>query len=283
MGYIILGVLLFSFSNVLWKKNLRYSNVPFLVTYRAFFTSSISFFIIILFYSIQQLTVLNILKITAGSLFGVIGLFSMLNVIKKESLQWVGIYNLMGIVFTSLYLWLFEKININETLIGISIIILGFIFYVVSSLKSKIKITLKQHIILLIMSLSFTISALIHWKNLTNQIAPVFIIANQELIVFAVGLGFTLKRNKKVEIIRLIKSQFNNIIIMSAVILLALLCNFLGLKIMNPLISGLVFLASPLTTILFSSFFFKEQISIKNWISISIISIGSFIIYLQTS
>ena len=282
MGYIILGVLLFSFSNVLWKKNLRYSNVPFLVTYRAFFTSSISFFIILLFYSIQQLTVLNILKITAGSLFGVIGLFSMLNIIKKESLQWVGIYNLIGIVFTSLYLWLFEKINISETLIGISIIILGFIFYVVSSLKSKIKITLKQHIILLIMSLSFTISALIHWKNLTNQIAPVFIIANQELIVFAVGLGFTLKRNKKVEIIRLIKSQFNNII-MSAVILLALLCNFLGLKIMNPLISGLVFLASPLTTILFSSFFFKEQISIKNWISISIISIGSFIIYLQTS
>ena len=264
------------------KKNLRYSNVPFLVTYRAFFTSSISFFIILLFYSIQQLTVLNILKITAGSLFGVIGLFSMLNVIKKESLQWVGIYNLMGIVFTSLYLWLFEKINISETLIGISIIILGFIFYVVSSLKSKIKITLKQHIILLIMSLSFTISALIHWKNLTNQIAPVFIIANQELIVFTVGLSFTLKRNKKVEIIRLIKSQFNNII-MSAVILLALLCNFLGLKIMNPLISGLVFLASPLTTILFSSFFFKEQISIKNWISISIISIGSFIIYLQTS
>ena len=282
MGYIILGVLLFSFSNVLWKKNLRYSNVPFLVTYRAFFTSSISFFIILLFYSIQQLTVLNILKITAGSLFGVIGLFSMLNIIKKESLQWVGIYNLIGIVFTSLYLWLFEKINISETLIGISIIILGFIFYVVSSLKSKIKITLKQHIILLIMSLSFTISALIHWKNLTNQIAPVFIIANQELIVFTVGLSFTLKRNKKVEIIRLIKSQFNNII-MSAVILLALLCNFLGLKIMNPLISGLVFLASPLTTILFSSFFFKEQISIKNWISISIISIGSFIIYLQTS
>ena len=64
MGYIILGVLLFSFSNVLWKKNLRYSNVSFLVTYRAFFTSSITFFIILLFYSIQQLTVFNILKIT---------------------------------------------------------------------------------------------------------------------------------------------------------------------------------------------------------------------------
>lgn len=126
------------------------------------------------------------------------------------------------------------------------------------------------------------VSSLIHWKNLTNQIPPVFIIANQELIVFIIGLSFTLAHNKKVEIVSLIKSQFNNVIIMSTVVIAALLCSFSGLKIMNPFISGLVFLASPLTTILFSSFFFKERISIKTWCSITIISIGAFIIYLQT-
>tara|TARA_B110000503_G_C7123942_1_gene403725 strand:+ start:931 stop:1782 length:852 start_codon:yes stop_codon:yes gene_type:complete len=282
MIYIILGVLLFSFNNVLWKKNLGPSNVSFLVTYRSFFTSSIALLIILLFYSTKQLTVFNLIKITAGSLFGVIGLFSMLNVIKKNSLQWVGIYNLMGIVFTSLYLWFFENINIFENTIGISIIILGFIFFVFSSSNSEIKITLKQHFSLLIMTFCFTVSSLIHWKNLTNQIPPVFIIANQELIVFIVGLSFTLVHNKKVEIVSLIKSQFNNVIIMSTVVIAALLCSFSGLKIMNPFISGLVFLASPLTTILFSSFFFKERISIKTWSSITIISIGAFIIYLQT-
>jgi hypothetical protein len=282
MIYIILSVLLFSFNNVLWKKNLGFSNVSFLVTYRSFFTSSIALLIVLLFYSTKQLTVFNLIKITAGSLFGVIGLFSMLNVIKKNSLQWVGIYNLMGIIFTSLYLWIFEKINIFENIIGISIIILGFIFFVFSSLKSEMKITLKQHFSLLIMTFCFTVSSLIHWKNLTNQIPPVFIIANQELIVFIVGLSFTLVHNKKVEIVSLIKSQFNNVIIMSTVVIAALLCSFLGLKIVNPFISGLVFLASPLTTILFSSYFFKERISIKIWSSITIISIGAFIIYLQT-
>ncbi|WP_445756726.1 EamA family transporter [Polaribacter sp.] len=41
-------------------------------------------------------------------------------------------------------------------------------------------------------------------------------------------------------------------------------------------------MASPLTTILFSSIFFKENISIKNWISIIVISTGAFIIYIQT-
>ncbi|MFT4575992.1 MAG: hypothetical protein ACI9SI_000908 [Polaribacter sp.] len=282
MIYIILSVLLFSFNNVLWKKNLGFSNVSFLVTYRSFFTSSIALLIVLLFYSTKQLTVFNLIKITAGSLFGVIGLFSMLNVIKKNSLQWVGIYNLMGIIFTSLYLWIFEKINIFENIIGISIIILGFIFFVFSSLKSEMKITLKQHFSLLIMTFCFTVSSLIHWKNLTNQIPPVFIIANQELIVFIVGLSFTLVHNKKVEIVSLIKSQCNNVIIMSTVVIAALLCSFLGLKIVNPFISGLVFLASPLTTILFSSYFFKERISIKIWSSITIISIGAFIIYLQT-
>ena len=282
MIYSILGVLLFSFNNVLWKKNLRTSNVFFLVTYRAFFTSSFAFLIILLFYKIQHFNNSDILKITLGSSLGVLGLFCMLQVLKKESLQWIGVYNLIGVVFTSLYLWIFEKINLTDTIIGISIIIVGFIFFIVSNVNGKMRITLKQHMLLLLMILCFSLSSIIHWKNLTNEIAPIFIIANQELLVFTVGLIFTLTKYKNSEILTAIKSQFYTVIMMSIVILAAILCTFLGLKIINPLLSGLLFLASPLTTILFSSIFFKEYISAKNWISIIVISTGAFIIYLQT-
>ena len=282
MIYSILGVLLFSFNNVLWKKNLRTSNVFFLVTYRAFFTSSFAFLIILLFYKIQHFNNSDILKITLVSSLGVLGLFCMLHVLKKESLQWIGVYNLIGIVFTSLYLWIFEKINLPDTIIGISIIIIGFIFFIVSNINGKMSITLKQHMLLLLMILCFSLSSIIHWKNLTNEIAPIFIIANQELLVFTVGLIFTLTKYKNSEILTSIKSQFYTVIMMSIVILAAILCTFLGLKIINPLLSGLLFLASPLTTILFSSIFFKEYISVKNWISIIVISTGAFIIYLQT-
>jgi len=282
MIYSILGVLLFSFNNVLWKKNLRTSNVFFLVTYRAFFTSSFAFLIILLFYKIQHFNNSDILKITLGSSLGVLGLFCMLHVLKKESIQWIGVYNLIGIVFTSLYLWIFEKINLPDTIIGISIIIIGFIFFIVSNINGKMSITLKQHMLLLLMILCFSLSSIIHWKNLTNEIAPIFIIANQELLVFTVGLIFTLTKYKNSEILTSIKSQFYTVIMMSIVILAAILCTFLGLKIINPLLSGLLFLASPLTTILFSSIFFKEYISVKNWISIIVISTGAFIIYLQT-
>jgi len=254
----------------------------FLVTYRAFFTSSFAFLIILFFYQIQHFNNWDILKITLGSSLGVLGLFCMLHVLKKESLQWIGVYNLIGIVFTSLYLWIFEKINLQDTIIGISIIIIGFIFFIVSNINGKMSITLKQHMLLLLMILCFSLSSIIHWKNLTNEIAPIFIIANQELLIFTVGLIFTLTKYKNSEILTSIKSQFYTVIMMSIVILAAILCTFLGLKIINPLISGLLFLASPLTTILFSSIFFKEHISIKNWIAIAAISIGAFIIYLQT-
>ncbi|PQJ74764.1 EamA family transporter [Polaribacter gangjinensis] len=283
MIYIVLGVLLFSFNNVLWKKNLTNTNVSFLVSYRAFFTSVFALLVSVLFFSNQQLTFVNFMKISLGSLFGVLGLFSMLHVIKKESLQWLGIYNLIGIVFTAVYLWIFEDLDIYKSLLGFLIIILGFTFYVFDSLNTNLKITLKQHLLLLTMILCFTISSLIHWKNLTKEIEPIFIIANQEFLVFIVGLSVTMNQYKKVDLLKLLKSRFKNTIIMSIVILCALLFSFLGLKITNPLISGLFFLASPLTTILFSSLFFKETISLKNSLSITIISIGAYILYLQTT
>ena len=86
MLFIILAVLLFSYNNVLWKKNLHTASIPFLVSYRALLTSIISLVILFVFFKIDNITIIGFVKITAGSLFGVIGLFSMLFVIKKASL-----------------------------------------------------------------------------------------------------------------------------------------------------------------------------------------------------
>ena len=104
MIFIMLSVLLFSYNNVLWKKNIKATSIPFLVAYRAFFTSTISIGFLLLFFTIEHISISDFIKITTGSLFGVLGLFSMLAVIKKSSLQWLGIYNLLGVVFTILYL-----------------------------------------------------------------------------------------------------------------------------------------------------------------------------------
>ena len=184
MLLILLSVLLFSYNNVLWKKNLQATSIPFLVSYRAFFTSTISLALLIAFFNIDTIAPILFLKITLGSLFGVLGLFSMVCVIKKASLQWLGIYNLMGIAFTIVYLWVFESFEIQKLIIGLSIIVLGFVGFIYSNKETQLKITMKQHLFLLLMTFSFSCSAILHWKNLTLNVPPVLIIANQEFLIF---------------------------------------------------------------------------------------------------
>jgi hypothetical protein len=274
MLFIILSVLLFSYNNVLWKKNLKTTSIPFLVSYRALFTSIISLVILFVFFKIDNITIIGFVKITIGSLFGVIGLFSMLFVIKKTSLQWLGIYSLIGIAFTIVYLGLFETVDIKKSTVGLSIVALGFGSFIYSNKETQLKITRKQHLLLLLMSFSFSCSGLLHWKNLTSSVPPLLIIANQEFIVFLVGLLFTFKQGDSGLYKTHLKTYFKRTLMMSVVIFLALLFNFLGLKQTNPLITSLLFLAVPLTTILFSVFFFNEKLSFKNMLFISIIVMG---------
>ena len=281
MIFIMLSVLLFSYNNVLWKKNIKATSISFLVAYRAFFTSTISIGFLLLFFTIKHISISDFIKITTGSLFGVLGLFSMLAVIKKSSLQWLGIYNLLGVVFTILYLWIFDAVPIKESLLGLLFIVSGFVCFIFSNKQTQLKITFKQHLILLLMSFSYSSSAIFHWKNLNLNFSPLLIIANQESIVFFVGLLFTFKKANISAIKTDLRIYFKRIIIMSTVIFFAILFSLLGLKQTNPIVSSLLFLAAPLATILFSAFFFKEKFSKKNIVFIIIILLGAFMLHFQ--
>ena len=281
MIFIMLSVLLFSYNNVLWKKNIKATSISFLVAYRAFFTSTISIGFLLLFFTIEHISISDFIKITTGSLFGVLGLFSMLAVIKKASLQWLGIYNLLGVVFTILYLWIFDAVPIKESLLGLLFIVSGFVCFIFSNKQTQLKITFKQHLILLLMTFSYSFSAILHWKNLNLNFSPLLIIANQESIVFFVGLLFTFKKANISAIKTELRIYFKRIIIMSTVIFFAILFSLLGLKQTNPIVSSLLFLAAPLATILFSAFFFKEKFSKKNIVFIIIILLGAFMLHFQ--
>ena len=281
MIFIMLSVLLFSYNNVLWKKNIKATSIPFLVAYRAFFTSTISIGFLLLFFTIKHISISDFIKITTGSLFGVLGLFSMLAVIKKSSLQWLGIYNLLGVVFTILYLWIFDAVPIKESLLGLLFIVSGFVCFIFSNKQTQLKITFKQHLILLLMTFSYSFSAILHWKNLNLNFSPLLIIANQESIVFFVGLLFTFKKANISSIKTELRIYFKRIIIMSTVIFFAILFSLLGLKQTNPIVSSLLFLAAPLATILFSALFFKEKFSKKNIVFIIIILLGAFMLHFK--
>ncbi|MFT6152011.1 MAG: drug/metabolite transporter (DMT)-like permease [Flavobacteriales bacterium] len=281
MFYLILAIILFSFNNVLWKKNIQITSISFLIAYRSFFTVFITCVILFLFIETEQVTQFDHLKITIGSIFGVIGLFSMLSVLKKSSLQWIGIYNLIGVGYTSLYVLIFEDLEISRIIIGLFLIVTGFLLFIYSNTR-KLKLSWKEHLLLTTMILSFSSSSIIQWKNLSTNISPILIIANQETIVFIISAFLVIHTLKKTQIRKGITSHFRPVFLMSIILLTAFTSSLFGLKNTNPLISGSLFLLNPISTILFSSFFFKEKISLKSWLSIIVISIGVYLLYLQT-
>lgn len=203
----------------------------------------------------------------------------MLSVIKKASLHWLGVYNLLGILFTTLYLLVIEKIEFKYSIIGVFFIILGFILYIISAKNKSIKMKINQHILMLMMTISFSVSSIIHWKNLSIEIPTLVILSNQELIVFITSflLGISCKREYfKISYYR---NYFSKIIFMAIIIFFALLCSFLGLKQTDPFLSSLLFLASPLTTIVLNIIFFKEHLSKQNLIALLFMITGAFILH----
>ena len=282
MIYLLLSIFLFSFNNIFWKKNLEKVNIIFLVSYRAFFTSIIAFALANHFNSFNLLTSSQLVKVTIGSIFGVIGLLCMLTVIKKASLHWLGVYNLIGIIFSSSYLIWIEQFNFKYSIIGCLFIIAGFIYYVVSTKSKPIKIVLTQHLLLLLMTISFSISSIIHWKNLVISVPPLVILSNQELIVFITSLLLLMFSKQKI-IFNAYKSYFSKVILMAFIIFLALFFSFIGLKQTNPIISSLLFLGSPITTIILNIIFFKETLTKQNIFAILLMSVGAFILNYQTN
>lgn len=282
MIFILLSIFLFSLNNVLWKKNLQTVSIPFLVGYRAFFTSLISCALVVYFYDFQELLSLPHLKITVGSVFGVLGLFCMLTVIKNAPLQWLGIYNLIGVVFTAVYLFMVEKIAVFGSLLGLVLIVFGFLSYIFFNRENNVKITFRQHLYLLLMTIFFSISSLIHWKNLASEVPALVLISNQEFIVFITALILIVNTQTYRQIKQGVTLNFKKVLVMALLIFLALLFSFLGLKVSNPLISSLLFLSNPLLTIVFAAIFFKEKINLYTVMALVTISIGAFILHFQS-
>lgn len=282
MLYILLSIFLFSFNNILWKKNLEKVNILFLVSYRALFTTVIAFALAFYFNNFNAITLSQLFKVTIGSIFGVIGLFCMLIVVKNSSLHWLGVYNLIGIVFSSSYLILIEQYNINYSIAGCLFVVTGFIFYIVSTKSKPIKIGLTQHFLLVLMTISFSIASIIHWKNLVISVPPLVILSNQEMIVFTTSFLLLMFTKQKVTL-KTYKNHFSKVILMASIIFLALLFSFLGLKQTDPIISSLLFLGSPLTTIMLNIIFYKEALSKQHIFAIVLMSVGAFILQFSIS
>jgi drug/metabolite transporter (DMT)-like permease len=188
----------------------------------------------------------------------------------------------LGILFTGSYLYFFETNYEIQSIAGILLIVFGYVFYLYQNKNSSQKLTLKQHIYMLVMTLSFGIASLIHWKNLEGDVPAIFILSNQEATVFLISSVLVWMKKPSIPVVENLKQYFPKVFLMASIIFLALLFSFMGLKITNPVISSIIFLATPLLTIVFSSLYFKEKLTFYHVLSILCIASGAFLIHYQT-
>lgn len=286
MIYLIISIVFYSLNNLLWKKVLQQANSWLVMSLRALLTSFIGVGVLI-FYSpeiLYEIDFNTVCRVTIASLLGAFGLICMLSALKKGTLRQLGIFNLLTIAFTVLYLFLFEKFNFFDFLSGASIIIVGFSIYIFQIQKQPSEESnIKTIIYFILMSLFFASSELVHWYNFKQSIPPLFSVVNQEIIVFLVGgIGLIMQpKSVKIQWSQTIVKSGYLIVIMAVFIFAAVWTGFLGLKITNPLLASLFPLATPILTILFGAIFFKEKWNKIMGFALVLIAIGAYVLHIN--
>ncbi len=286
MIFLILSILLYSINNYFWKKILSDTNIWFVIALRSLFTIILGLLFSCFIYSelLNTISWHQLKSVLIASLLGALGLICMVSALKNGSLRQLGVFNLLTVFITVTYLIIFENLNIKYYLIGSFFILIGFAFYLFQIKKNRVaEYSIKQYSLLSLMALFFSSSGLLHWYNLKAFIPVIASVLTQESTVFLIGISMFLFQPKKL-IIEIVRNSINKIklvFIMALIIFLAILFGFMGLKITNPLISSLLSLSVPIITILFGKIFFKENLNSNILVSLLLISIGAFLLYLD--
>lgn len=286
MIFLILSILLYSINNYFWKKILLDSNIWFVIALRSSFTIILG--LICSYFIYPEL--MNTIKwhqlkfVLMASLLGTLGLICMVSALKKGSLRQLGVINLLTVFLTVTYLIVFENLNFKYYFLGSFFITCGFAFYLFQLKKEKAPDnSIKQYFYLGLMSVFFSASGLLHWYNLKASVPVMISLLSQESTVFIFGITLFLFQPPKV-IVELVKNNSDKIVFiffMAVIIFLAVWLSFMGLKITDPLISSLISLLIPILTILLGNVFLKEKFNFTILLSLFLISIGAFLLYLD--
>ena len=278
MIFVLLSAFMFAFNNILWKQKLIEVKTNTLISYRAIFTSTIAIVLTLILCEPLTFKALDFIKISSGSIMGFIGLWCMLIVIRNTSLQWLAVYNLVSVVLNAVYLIVFESYDLTSLILGGIFIVFGFIHFVLNQQKSGKSISLRNHLTLTIMTISFSLSSIIHWKNLSSDISPLLIISNQETIVLFFSTFGVIIRREKDYYIQKFNKHFKSTFFMAIILVLAFFFSLIGLEKTNPLTMSLVVLISPILTLILNSIFLKDRISNACILSVIFILFGAILL-----
>ena len=218
--------------------------------------------------------------------FGASGLITMILALKDGSLTQLGVFNLLIVFLVSSYLFFFENIFLQNYTIATIFIISGFTCYILQLKKNEgveKNFSYRNFILFTLMSFFFAGSLLLHWYILKQEVPAILSVTIQEIVVFIiVFIIFKFQTSLALhQIYHQTQKMLKPVAFMAVVIFLAIWTSFLGLQYTNPLISSLISLITPILTIVFGVFLYKDQWNYLTLLSLCLISVGVYLINLE--
>lgn len=185
-----------------------------------------------------------------------------------------GYYTLLGIVVNGYYSYFVQdQVITTEIIIQSVLLVAGFLLFQWDENRRSTnkKETIKQHLLMLLMTVAFSLSGIISW-NVIQTIEPIQMMATQEIFIL-ITTSFLLILGKKTDE-KYVKPAFYLFPIFALVIGGAVFTGLIGLKINNPYIAAIGGVSVPLLTVMFGAIFFKERISITQIIAFVLVVSG---------
>lgn len=287
MEFLILSSLLYAINNLVWKHSLSVSNLWLIMSSRAFLTSIIGALFVYFFYfdAFLSMSTSVCIYVVSASVLGALGLFCMVLALRKGTLFQLGVFNLLIVFWIASYLYVFEDISLENYELSTFLILVGFLCYI-AQIKNDNKhgFSYRQLLLFSLMSLSFSVSSLLHWYGLKQSLPAMVSVTIQEFVVFVmVSLGLLFKPSVLPLNIRLqLKSSWPYVVLMAVIIFAAVWTGFTGLQSTNPLMSALISLITPISTIVLGILFYKDRWNYFIILSLLFIASGVYMLNLNT-
>ena len=281
MFYLGVSVLAYALNNVLWKRMLSSFAPSILLTVRAFFTSVIGLLVAFSLYNnVLVVSQTDFLRSMIASVIGALGLFFMLSALKQGTLKLLALYNLFTVFITASFLFIFDDLDVVNYGYGSFLMLSGYFLFFFHSNKQNLKFPIAVHLKFALMSLLFAASGLMHWYNLLENVHPVFIAANQEIVVLILGLCLVkLNGYKMIDIKKVLHfKHLRFIFLMALVIFVAVYFGLLGMLQSNPFILSLTSLAVPILTFFFGVWFFREKFTLQSIIALTAMVTAAYLL-----
>jgi drug/metabolite transporter (DMT)-like permease len=277
MYFLFASAFLYAFNNILWKFFVKEEQPLHLISRRALFTVLIAFTAVWVTKVDMIAYIQNpkALFVLAGSVFGVAGLILLVTFLKTGSLVRMGYYSFLGTFIAAAYTYLLKEAPVsNKTLVGAILILIGYLVFILNE-KRRAKMEpaiLSQHLLLIAMTLCFTISMLIQWEQL-KTLPPLAVITTQEVVVLFTTFIASLIVKTSIDKVKG-GITLRNTAIMALVIFAAIFSGTIGLKTADPFLASIIGMTSPVLTVFGGSLVFKDRLELPHYISLLLIVFG---------